>query len=213
MELLDIHTHSVPCLPLSAIQDISSKRINELRQDGYYSMGIHPWYIDKNSLDAQWDTIVEHAKDENVLALGETGLDKLCNTPVELQQAIFIRHIELSEQICKPLIIHNVKSNAEILQLKIKYSPCMPWIIHGFRGNRELASQLLHHGLYLSYGEYYHEDALASAPLDRIFIETDESQLDIHVLYARAALLRGLSVESFTQAVQENIQKVFFSQN
>jgi TatD DNase family protein len=97
-----------------------------------------------------------------------------------------------------------------VIQLKRKYHSTIPWVIHGFRGKKELAQQLVSSGFFLSFGEQYQEDALNKVSLNSLFIETDESEIDIHQLYKRAADVRRMPVNEFTAAIQENIQKVFF---
>ena len=41
-----------------------------------YSIGIHPWHIDKNRLESDLKTIEEKLQLPECLALGECGLDK-----------------------------------------------------------------------------------------------------------------------------------------
>ncbi len=86
----------------------------------------------------------------------------------------------------------------------------MPWILHGFRGKKELALEFMKHGFYLSLGEHYPEEVLRAIPIDRLFIETDESKTNIRALYEKAALIKQIDVAEFTTAIHENIKNVFF---
>ena len=88
----------------------------------------------------------------------------------------------------KPLVIHLVKAVDELLKVKRDLRPSNPWIIHGFRGKAALAEEYLKHGFYLSFGEKYQEVALCRVPADRLFIETDESEVSIgNCMRARSA--------------------------
>lgn len=116
----------------------------------------------------------------------------------------------MAEAVCKPLVIHAVKAQAELIQLKRELKPRVPWIIHGFRGKVQLAQDLVRHGLYLSFGARYQEETLRQIPLDRLFLETDESEVSIASLYEEAARLRGLSCSELREAVSCNIHRVFF---
>ena len=63
--------------------------------------------------------------------------------------------------------------------VKKEFQPKQAWIWHGFRGKPEQAKQMLDKGLYLSFGEFYSDEAMRVVPDDRLFLETDDSELDI----------------------------------
>ena len=65
-------------------------------------------------------------------------------------------------------------------------------------------------GMY--FGEKYQEEALRITPADRLFLETDESSVPVADLYSRAAEVRCVSLAELTEAIRENIAKVFFKQ-
>ena len=63
----------------------------------YFSAGIHPWHIastDPMSLTSQLSRIAESPQ---LLAIGECGLDKLTDTPIDIQITIFKQQIEIAE--------------------------------------------------------------------------------------------------------------------
>ena len=94
--------------------------------------------------------------------------------------------------------------------MKKQFRPGQPWIWHGFRGKPEQAEQLQDKGLYLSFGEFYSDEAMRAVSDDRLFLETDESSLDIEELLYRAARVRGVGVETLRETIRRNIQNVFF---
>lgn len=153
----------------------------------YYSVGVHPWHPDKNLMPK----VRKYAALPSVVAIGETGLDKItADTPegFMLQQELFLEHIHLSETIGKPLIIHCVKAWDELLHIRKITQPSAPWIIHGFRGKEALAVQLLNTGLYLSFGSFYNRYALKTAwNRHRLLIETDDKQTNIRDIYQQIA--------------------------
>mgnify|MGYP000761663710 CR=1 FL=1 len=67
-------------------------------------------------------------------------------------------------------------------------------------------------GFYLSLGEYYPDETMKMIPDDRLFLETDESSVPVADLYSRAAEVRRVSLAELTEAIRENIAKVFFKQ-
>nr|WP_320057077.1 TatD family hydrolase [uncultured Bacteroides sp.] len=210
MQLLDIHTHHLPLHPEQAIFSYSPEML-VAQLPTYCSVGIHPWYLTPDNLWEKWDWLLLAVHHPNVLAIGEAGLDKAVDVPFALQLDVFERQIELSEVMELPLIIHCVRAANEIVELKKRIQPHMPWIIHGFRGKKEQALQYIRHGIFLSFGERYQEEALRAVPIDRLFLETDESTIEISLLYEQAATIRSLSVESFTMHIQQNINEVFFN--
>lgn len=210
MQILDIHSHRPSLHPAEVIQNCFPETFSP-REGTFYSVGLHPWYLNQESLDSQWESLLAAVRHPQVLAIGEAGLDKLSIIPFALQQEVFERQIELAETLGLPLVIHAVRAADEVIALKKKHQPRHAWVIHGFRGKREQALQYIRQGFYLSFGERYQEEALRAVPLDRLFLETDESTVDIHLLYERAAAVLGVSAEELVKRVQCNIGAVFFS--
>lgn len=208
MEILDIHTHRQPLTTSEAIINCTPQDFSP-REGYYYSVGYHPWYLSKDE-SGDWNLPEEIASHPQVLAIGEAGLDKIRGAEFSLQERAFEKQARTAQNCKKPLIIHSVRTYNEIIRFKQTMKPDNPWIIHGFRGKKELANQLLEHGLYLSFGENYRESALQSMPLDRLFLETDESKTDIHILYEKAASLLSLPVDGLIYRIQQNISNVFF---
>ena len=181
----------------------------------FCSIGIHPWDLTAENSERLWDVLqreLERRKSENrpCVAIGEAGLDKLAAAPMELQVKIFERQVALSEDCRLPLIIHCVKAVDELLAVKKRLAPLQAWIWHGFRGKAQQASQLLRHGFYLSLGEHYSREAMQAIPASRLFLETDESVLDISDIIRRTAEVRGVDAECLQETLRENVQKVFF---
>lgn len=209
--MLDIHTHKQEA-------DAEGKSIINYRpldesafQKGcYYSVGIHPRRLTASNLDRQLDFLIEQLPNKQVVALGEAGLDKLAEAPLPLQTQAFVKQIQLSETYGLPLIIHCVKAVDQLLAAKKQVQPRQLWIWHGFRGKPEQARQLLKQGLYLSLGEHYPDETMKLIPDDRLFLETDESMLDIEEILHRAANIRGTEVEVLRKTIRRNIQNVFF---
>jgi len=208
MKILDIHTHHLPAIPGQAI--INASPADFISQPGqFYSLGYHPWYLSDDASE-DWTLLCELVAKPYVLALGEAGLDKVTQVDYSLQKKAFERQISLAAQVGKPLIIHCVHSYNEVMEYRKSTKPDNPWIIHGFRGKKELAKQLTDHGICLSYGFKYREDALRATPIDMLFLETDEDCTDIHLLYEQVSVLLSLSVNELIERIQENIHVAFF---
>ena len=199
MHLLDIHTHnSNPSERIKILNGYTAQT------EGFCSVGIHPWEIDDN-WESRFSFIAEVANRANVVAIGECGFDLVKSRATrEVQQEVFKQHIELSESINKPIIIHLVKGLELLLQLSKNSKHKQAWIIHGFRGKPEQAKQLINAGMYISFGEKFNPEALKAIPLNRLFIESDESDIPIAEIYKSIADVLGLSLEQLALQVLEN---------
>lgn len=184
--LTDIHTHN----PEAAFPSVISVEPGaEFIAGKQYSVGIHPYSLAVIDV-APIELLKADAERCEVVAIGETGIDKLKGGPIDRQIEVFEVHAGLSERLGKPLILHVVKGFAEVIALKRKIQPRQRWIVHGFRGKPELARELLHHGFDLSLGERFNKDTAAIIPAERLWLETDNSPLPIAEIAARIASCR-----------------------
>ena len=88
--------------------------------------GLHPWWIRKhitsgdNVSSGDWNYKLEELLLQNLKAgVGECGLDKniTSTTPLEEQESILLRHIQLARQYQRPLTIHCVGYRAKLLEI------------------------------------------------------------------------------------------------
>ena len=198
MEYFDIHTHT-PAREHS-IYDSGTLYVPDMT----ISVGIHPWHI-----PAEWEetfaAIEAVAAEKNVVAIGECGIDKLRGAAeTEIQKKVFLAHATLAEKVRKPMIVHCVKSFDEIIEIRKQMSPSQAWIIHGFRGKPQQARQLTGAGLYLSLGEHFNPMSAKAVPLDRLFVESDESQRPISEIYGSIAGAKGMTAEELVSAIRGN---------
>jgi TatD DNase family protein len=180
----------------------------------HYSIGIHPWKIDENSINDELIIIENKLPLENCLAIGECGLDKRIEVPVDLQVSVFEKQLLLAEKYKKPVIIHCVAGFQETIEMKKRLNISVPMIIHGFSKSEELAKQLLDNGFYISFGKYLLrnpelEGVFKSVPNDRFFLETDTIEEGIREVYALAAKYRNIELNELKQITENNFRKVF----
>ncbi|MCW0484709.1 TatD family hydrolase [Gaoshiqia sediminis] len=214
MKLVNFHTH----LPLSNNQTgliNHPVQLDFLPKPGqYYSAGLHPWDIPDEGSNELLKQLARLANHSQVLAIGECGLDRSIETPIDLQQAIFAQQIELAEKLHKPLIIHAVRTYSDLLQLKKSSRSTVPWILHGYSGNAETTRQLIKQGFFFSFGaallksQTKLNQSLLLVPSDRLFFETDESTVNIESIYIFAASLFGKTVNELQSTVFENFQRI-----
>ena len=210
MTFFDIHTHR---LPLHPEQAIISHTIGSAQPDGsevYLSLGIHPWYLDAHEAESQLATLRQSLQDDRVVALGESGLDRLRGCPLDVQISVFRHEVALAEEYRLPMVIHCVRAFNELVRLKKELHPQQPWIIHGNRGKEIGVAELLRHGCYVSFGAKFQTEAVRAVPLHRLFIETDEAEESIDEIGLRIAGIKGISSEELVGAIHKNVREVFF---
>jgi len=191
---VDIHTHNTLHQKFPQIVNLSFEEAEKVFSgtiNGSFSVGIHPWdaeqFSDKLMLDLE-----KWSSDSRFVAIGECGLDKNSKVTMEVQLDVFKKQIDLSERIQKPLIIHCVGSFNELFEIKKLLKPKQLWIIHGFRGKPELAKQVLKLNCALSFGEHFNPASVRITPINKLFIETDESHITIDSLYLQIAKIKEL---------------------
>ena len=177
------------------------------------SMGLHPWYLDADNLDKQFDNLAKNAGKSQVLAIGECGLDKLSSTDWNLQLKAFQLQIKLAQELKKPLIIHCVKAFNEVLSLLRVVK--VPVIFHGVNNKLSLIQPVMDAGHYLSFGKSLLGGNAAilntfkTTPLEQVFLETDDSDIDIREIYKSAAGIREISEKEIVLQLEKNFLNVF----
>lgn len=208
---INLHTHH----PCSNAKDVLSI-VNCYPTDNsfnfpFYSIGIHPWFIDEKNIEKHLNQLRNHLNFTNCLALGECGLDKKIDISMECQKKVFIAQLLLAEEFKKPVILHCVSAFQEILEIKKVYKIKVPMLIHGFSKKLELAKSLIQHGFYLSFGKHLLvnnqlEEVLKSVPVSRIFLETDASEISIENIYNKAEEILKVNIQ---EQIEENFKNIF----
>lgn len=210
----DVHTHSKQTTVSEEVMTVYNIAVGKdsslnIHSGQLVSCGIHPWYIQADTIEEQVRLLRELVCNEQVVMIGEAGLDKQVSLSLDLQIEVFEEQILISEELKKPLVIHCVKAWDELIVIRKKHNPSMPWIIHGFRKKGDLAEQLLKQGFYLSFGEHFQESALRKAWPDHLLMETDESSYPIQTIYQRIAFTLQVSVEELSRQVEQTIRRLF----
>ncbi len=180
--------------------------------------GIHPREIGASFDETRIAALEELLPRAKAVAVGECGLDRLAEAPLELQTRVFKAQAAIAERLKLPLAIHCVKAFPELIAAKNELKPKSQWFIHGFRGGHETAQALLGHGFMLSFGAALLNPAPELHACFRqtqeasLLLETDESPHSIEEVYAKAAELRGASLYALKESVFENFSRVFGSE-
>ncbi len=108
-----------------------------------------------------------------MLAIGEIGLDNKFKD--ERQKDIFIKQLDLAQELNLPVIIHCRMAHADVL--KILANKKSKGVIHCFTGSWEESRKYLEMGFYLGINGIIFkldlDEVIKNCPLDKILVETD----------------------------------------
>ncbi|MFQ5562927.1 MAG: TatD family hydrolase [Parvularculaceae bacterium] len=196
------------------------------------SVGVHPHHA-KDCPDLAAATLIELAEDEDVIGIGECGLDYFYeHSDRALQAPVFRAHIEAARKTGLPLIIHTRNADADMqatLEREHRQGGAFTPLLHCYTGGPALAKAALGMGGYVSisgvltFKNAHDIRALAEAtPLERIILETDcpylapvpmrgrrnEPAFLVHVA-DKLAEIKGVDRAAIENATADNFFRLF----
>jgi len=214
------------------VQD--SRRAIELAglyENLYATVGIHP-HEAKDADTPALEELRRLARNEKVVAIGETGLDFHYNLSKQPdQRRVFAAHLEIAGDLGLPVVVHSRNAFDETMEILDRNGGGLKGVVfHCFSGSAEQARQLLDRGYYVSFtgvvtfkNAQGAREAVNVIPLNRLMIETDcpymspepvrkqkpnEPALMVHT--ARfLAQLKGVSPDNLAQATTQNAREFF----
>lgn len=195
----------------------------------FAGVGVHPHDATTYN-DEVGAHIREMARDPQVVAIGEFGLDYFrMLSPRDVQRAVFCAHLELARACNLPCIIHVRDAHDDVMELLRAHGQGLRGVFHCFSGTVAQAEECLaFDGFLLSFAGPLTKqgnalpDVARMAPLDRLLIETDSPYLVPKPLRVRRneplfvrhvaeklAELRGISLAEVAQATTANAVRLF----
>jgi TatD DNase family protein len=216
MKYIDIHTHTYyKHNDVTILQNVFPAQADQLGKGAYYSIGLHPWHLQDRNIENDIEWINRNSLRNDVIAIGETGLDKTIYTSLEEQSQVFEKHLAIAAQAGKPVILHCVRSYSEMLEYRKKSDRGIPWIFHWFNASIQTAEQLTGKNCYLSFGHMlFNEKSKAyrtfmTMDLFHVFFETDDSCYDIFQVYEKAAEIKKIKVQELLSIISDNFAHCF----
>jgi TatD DNase family protein len=195
----------------------------------FASVGVHP--NERDGREPTVEELIALGRDEQVVAVGETGLDYFRNQgDMRWQQERFRRHMDAARALNLPLVVHTRESAADTLtMLHDGGARDIGGVMHCFTEDWDTATRALDLGFHISFSgivTFKNADALREVarkvPLDRMLIETDapylapvphrgqtnEPAFVRHVAECLAGL-RGLPLEEIAERTTGNFYRLF----
>ena len=195
----------------------------------FASVGVHPDYEDIK--EPSVEELCRLAKENKVVAIGETGLDYFrVQGDLTWQRDRFRTHIKAAIQSNLPLIIHTRNAAEDTLKImREEGANQVGGVMHCFTESLDVALEAIKLNFYISFSGIVTfknatdlKEVVKAIPLDRILIETDSPYLApvpyrgkindpsnvIHVA-EEIAKLKNISVEEVGQITKQNFFKLF----
>lgn len=195
----------------------------------YATIGVHPSEVG-GMTEEDIDELREMAKNENVVAIGEIGLDYhyMDGTSEEDQRYWFRRQLELAKELDMPVVIHDRESKGQCIEI-LKEMDIHNGVMHCFSGSAETAKILLDMGFYISFtgvvtfkNAKKAVEAVKAIPIERLFIETDAPYMapepvrgtrnhsgNVIRVAEKFAEIKGMDVEEVKRITTENAKRFF----
>ncbi|SDI76560.1 TatD family hydrolase [Alloyangia pacifica] len=207
------------------------RAIAEANDPVFYTFGVHPMSAAEEPATTV-DEMVALSQHPKFVGIGETGLDyHYTAESAEVQKVSLGIHIEAAQETGLPLIIHARAADDDMARILSEAYKRKPYacVMHCFSSSAELARAALDCGFYLSMSGIAAfpkskdlREIFASAPLDRILVETDSPYLapppyrgkrnepgyTVHTAKVGAETF-GLSFEEFAAATEANFERLF----
>jgi len=212
-------------------QEPTVRAIAETQPGVFYAAGTHPMNV-ANEPMATMEELMRIAAHPRMVGIGETGLDyHYTRDSMAVQQESLRLHIEAARRTGLPLIIHARDADADMARILAEEHRAGAYacVMHCFSSGRALAESALDLGFYLSMSgiaafpkSMELRNIFASAPLDRILVETDSPYLAppphrgkrcepayVALTAQVGAEAFGVSYEDFCAATSTNFDRLF----
>jgi len=198
----------------------------------FSSCGVHPLYQDEAVNEA---LLLEYARQEKVVAIGEMGLDFFYSPENKAEQeASFRSQIRVAKIVNKPIIVHTRDAREATLEiLRSEGAEQVGGVLHCFTESLEMAQAAMEMGFYISVsGIVTFKNAkelqavIKEIPLERLLVETDAPYLapvphrgqENEPAYTRdvakfVANLKGVTLEELAAVTTANFFRLFAHAN
>jgi len=217
------------CTKLRQIDQV--RAIAEAYEPVFFAAATHPMSAADEPM-VNVEALVALAAHPKFVAIGETGLDyHYTAESKQVQQTSLRLHIEAARQTGLPLIIHARAADDDMARILSEEHAAGAFgcVMHCFSSSAELAKAALDLGFYLSMSGISAfpkstelREIFASAPVERILVETDapylappphrgkrnEPAFTAHTARVGAEVF-GMDYADFARQTEENFERLF----
>lgn len=202
------------------------------KYDNIYAVaGVHPHSASELE-EYGLDWLIEIAKEEKVVAIGEIGLDFYYdNSPRDIQRKWFKAQLQLAKELGLPVVIHTrdaAKETYDILK-DAAADGKLKVLMHCYSGSAEMAMDYARLGFYIALGgavtfknARVPREVASVVPLENLMIETDCPYMTpepfrgkrnepkyVNLVAEKIAEIKGITVEELAKATADNARSFF----
>lgn len=177
-----------------------------------YALGVHPWFL--HLQPEGWQHRLRDALLANpAAAVGETGLDRVrLSSPFPAQLEAFKVQLRLAAELCRPLVVHAVRSDGALTDLLRSEAALPPHLImHAFGGSPDTAKLILaigkkrHSRVFFGFSAKAARlkrapAAMQAVPADCLLLESDEDTADTAAAAVEEACYRLCAARGWGKA-------------
>lgn len=175
------------CVGYDVESSVKAVKIANKHEEVYAAVGIIPTEWKKYD-DDTINKIREIARSsKKVIAIGEIGLDYYWENAEEIkkiQKEMFIRQIELANELDLPISIHARDSLQDVLDILKIHKVNNSGIMHCYSGSLELAKEFIKLGFYIAFGgvltfknSVKTKEIIKNIDINKVVFETDAPYL------------------------------------
>jgi len=197
--------------------------ITQKYKEIFLAIGYHPEYANEIT-DDDIKKLEEQIKTNEIVAIGEIGLDYYYEHDKNAQIELLKKQLELAEKYQLPVVIHSRNATEDTINILKKYS--LKGTIHCFSGSIETAKQYLKMGFKIGVGGVLTfknsnlKDVVKQLDIKDILLETDSPYLspyrgeensprNIKVIAEFLSQLKECELEEITKITTENAIEIF----
>lgn len=195
------------------------------------AIGFHPHeskFLDEENLKELEKLAI--AKKNEVVAIGETGLDYYWkHSTLPCQMEVFKKQISLARKLNLPLIIHEREAHRDTLKILAEEAKGLKILLHCFSGDLNMAKVCIERGYYLGIGGVVTfnnakklRTIVKEVSLESLVLETDSPYLAPHpfrgkpnepkyipLIAEKIAEIKGISLGKVAKTTSKTAQEFF----
>lgn len=195
-------------------------------------IGVHPHSASEYNQEVE-DKLIELSKNENVVAMGEIGLDYFYdNSPRDVQVDVFKRQIELANELGLPVAVHSREASKETFDIISEFKKeheDQKFLIHCFSQSVEMMREYVKIGCYIALGgvvtfknSRVPKEVAKEVPIERLLLETDcpylapepmrgkrNEPMFIKYVAQKIADIRGMDLEQLVEQTDKNTRSFY----
>ena len=195
----------------------------------YASVGMHPHDAADFNQEC-YDELKELAQRDEVIAIGEIGLDyHYDNSPRQRQQEVFKEQLKLAQELGLPVVIHSRDAKEDSLRILKEHAADLTGVMHCYGYDLPTAKEVFELDFYLSFGGLITFNSTTSIrkmvkklPLEKIILETDAPYLTpephrgqrneskyVKEIAEKMAEIKDMSVSEVAEITTANAEQLF----